>query len=176
MIISPLRIAAYLLNCHAQTCCETVRPKRRSRAILLLVINIVNMLYATAGLVYQWADVSSFFLGVVISNFLVYLSYYFVMKVFVVREKLSILPHICLWLAIGFWAPALYYFTRGLTSWTDSPAVSREGNAPCILLDFFDSHDIWHMLSACGLFFGSLALLSLDDDLSDIQRCEIQVF
>jgi hypothetical protein len=98
------------------------------------------------------------------------------MKVFFAKEKLKPMPLVCLIVAICLWGAALYYFTRGLTSWTDTPAVSREGNADCMMLDFYDSHDVWHMLSAGGLFFGSLALLSLDDDLASVERSRIVVF
>jgi len=31
--------------------------------------------------------------------------------------------------------------------------MSRENNEECLLLNFYDSHDIWHFLSAVGLFF-----------------------
>jgi hypothetical protein len=144
--------------------------------MLLIALNILNSTAAAAGLIYQWADVSSFFLSVVISNFMVYFTYYFFMKVFYAKESLRPLPMVCLVVSLCFWGPALYYFTRGLTSWTDTPAVSREGNAPCMLLDFFDSHDVWHMLSAGGLFFGSMTLLTLDDDLINVERSKIAVF
>ena len=33
------------------------------------------------------------------------------------------------------------------------PAESRAMNQKCSLLDFYDKHDIWHMLSAFGMFF-----------------------
>ena len=37
-----------------------------------------------------------------------------------------------------------------------SPAESRELNKECILLDFYDTHDIWHFLAAFALFFSFL--------------------
>ncbi len=175
-VIQPLRCASGILACNFKRALRAIRPARRSRAILLLSFNILNLIAATAGLIYQWADVSTFFLGVVIANFMVYLLYYFIMKVFIVREHLNATPFVSFILSFLFWIPALYFFTRGLTSWVDTPAVSREGNQPCTLLDFFDSHDVWHMLSSGGLFFGSVALLTLDDDLVDVERYKIPVF
>ena len=175
LIIDP-RCCAHLITCHGRSFLQGLRPARRSRAVLVLLLYVLNLCAAGLGLVYQWSDVSSFFLGVVISNFLVYFVFYCTMKVFVVGETLRMTPLLSFIIAILFWAPALYFFTRGLTSWTDTPAVSREGNAPCMLLDFFDSHDVWHMLSAGGLFFGCVMMLSLDDDLADVPRSQIPVF
>ncbi|XP_070548975.1 SID1 transmembrane family member 1-like [Ptychodera flava] len=58
-----------------------------------------------------------------------------------------------------------------------TPAESREGNRDCLLFDFYDDHDVWHMLSACGLFFTFMILLTLDDDIDDRKpRDEIPVF
>ncbi|KAL9963642.1 hypothetical protein ACROYT_G027168 [Oculina patagonica] len=59
---------------------------------------------------------------------------------------------------------------------TKSPAQSREGNKDCILLGFYDSHDVWHFLSACALFLSFLGLLTLDDDLLRTPRNNIPVF
>ena len=36
------------------------------------------------------------------------------------------------------------------------PAESRAKNERCVFLNFYDEHDIWHMLSACGMFFALL--------------------
>ncbi|KAH0628609.1 hypothetical protein JD844_009967 [Phrynosoma platyrhinos] len=58
----------------------------------------------------------------------------------------------------------------------ETPAESREKNRPCILLGFFDDHDVWHFLSAAALFFSFLVLLTLDDDLDSVRRDKIPVF
>lgn len=88
-------------------------------------------------------------------------------------------------LTLGFWIPALYFFTgdRGVTNWSqpnatskgEAAALSRDQNQDCVVFDFFDYHDVWHMLSAFGLFFGALMMLTLDDDLLTTQRKDIIV-
>ena len=42
-----------------------------------------------------------------------------------------------------------------------TPAESREFNKECTLLDFFDNHDIWHFLSAFGMFFAFMVSNSI---------------
>jgi hypothetical protein len=37
-----------------------------------------------------------------------------------------------------------------------TPAESRELNKECSLLGFYDNHDIWHFLSAVGMFVAFL--------------------
>ncbi|VDO66151.1 unnamed protein product [Schistosoma margrebowiei] len=34
-----------------------------------------------------------------------------------------------------------------------TPARSRALNQPCVLLDFYDAHDVWHFLSSISMFF-----------------------
>lgn len=37
-----------------------------------------------------------------------------------------------------------------------TPAESRELNQKCIILGFYDNHDVWHFLSATAMFFSFL--------------------
>ncbi|KAG7270512.1 hypothetical protein CRUP_026404 [Coryphaenoides rupestris] len=57
-----------------------------------------------------------------------------------------------------------------------TPAESREHNRDCILLSFFDDHDVWHFLSSIALFGSFLVLLTMDDDLDAVQRDKIYAF
>lgn len=50
------------------------------------------------------------------------------------------------------WGLALYYFMGKQTSdKVEAPENSRNLNRECELFGFFDSHDIWHILSSHGL-------------------------
>lgn len=71
---------------------------------------------------------------------------------------------------------AMYFFLNKSISWADTPAQSRHFNQRCTLLRFYDYHDIWHFLSAVGMFFTFMVLLTLDDDLSHTHRSNIHVF
>uniref|UniRef100_A0A669QYJ8 SID1 transmembrane family member 1 n=1 Tax=Phasianus colchicus TaxID=9054 RepID=A0A669QYJ8_PHACC len=91
-------------------------------------------------------------------------------------EKLLPIPLFCIVATAVVWAAALYFFFQTLSSWEETPAESREKNRSCILLGFFDDHDVWHFLSAAALFFSFLVLLTLDDDLDTVRRDKIPVF
>ncbi|KAJ8935537.1 hypothetical protein NQ314_012741 [Rhamnusium bicolor] len=57
-----------------------------------------------------------------------------------------------------------------------TPAESRQWNQGCVLLNFYDKHDVWHLLSALALYFSFMFLMCLDDDIVDKNQNEIPVF
>ena len=57
-----------------------------------------------------------------------------------------------------------------------SPAASRALNQQCLVLNFYDTHDLWHFMSSMALFLSFSVLLKLDDDLHMKPRQEIVVF
>ena len=79
-------------------------------------------------------------------------------------------------LAMLCWIPALYFFLSVKASSLVTPAESRNLNEECAILDLYDSHDIWHIFSAGGLFFSYMMLLTLDDGLFDVRRDSIHIF
>ncbi|XP_075053528.1 SID1 transmembrane family member 1 isoform X2 [Mixophyes fleayi] len=151
------------------------RPMYMDRMILLIVGNIFNWFFAIFGLVYRPRDFASYLLGIFICNLLLYLAFYIIMKLRS-SEKIQPLPLFCIVVTAGVWAAALYFFFQTLSSWEETPAQSREKNRECIVMHFFDDHDIWHFLSATAMFFSFLVLLTLDDDLDDVRRDKIPVF
>ncbi|KAM8770834.1 SID1 transmembrane family member 1 isoform 3-T3 [Rhynchonycteris naso] len=151
------------------------RPLYMDRMVLLIVGNLVNWSFALFGLIYRPRDFASYMLGIFICNLLLYLAFYIIMKLRS-SEKVLPIPLFCIVATAVVWAAALYFFFQNLSSWEGTPAESREKNQECILLDFFDDHDIWHFLSATALFFSFLVLLTLDDDLDVVRRDKIPVF
>uniref|UniRef100_A0A8C4VNK9 SID1 transmembrane family member 1 n=1 Tax=Gopherus evgoodei TaxID=1825980 RepID=A0A8C4VNK9_9SAUR len=123
-------------------------------------------LSAVFGLVYRPRDFASYMLGIFICNLLLYLAFYIIMKLRS-SEKLLPIPLFCIVATAVVWAAALYFFFQNLSSWeVKTPAESREKNRPCILLGFFDDHDVWHFLSAAALFFSFLVSVSLTPSLA----------
>ncbi|XP_004633362.1 SID1 transmembrane family member 1 isoform X2 [Octodon degus] len=151
------------------------RPLYMDRMVLLIVGNLVNWSFALFGLIYRPRDFASYMLGIFICNLLLYLAFYIIMKLRS-SERVLPVPIFCIVATAVVWAAALYFFFQNLSSWEGTPAESREKNRECILLDFFDDHDIWHFLSATALFFSFLVLLTLDDDLDVVRRDQIPVF
>ncbi|KAM4888673.1 SID1 transmembrane family member 1 isoform 3-T3 [Thomomys bottae] len=151
------------------------RPLYMDRMVLLVVGNLVNWSFALFGLIYRPRDFASYMLSIFICNLLLYLAFYIIMKLRS-SEKVLPVPLFCIVATAVVWAAALYFFFQNLSSWEGTPAESREKNRECILLDFFDDHDIWHFLSATALFFSFLVLLTLDDDLDVVHRDQIPVF
>ncbi|XP_048338743.1 SID1 transmembrane family member 1 isoform X2 [Sphaerodactylus townsendi] len=151
------------------------RPMYMDRMVLLVVGNLVNWSFAIFGLVYRPKDFASYLLGIFICNLLLYLAFYVIMKLRS-SERLLPVPLFCIVATAVMWAAALYFFFQNLSSWEETPAESREKNRPCILMGFFDDHDVWHFLSGAALFFSFLVLLTLDDDLDSVRRDRIPVF
>ncbi|XP_006884341.1 PREDICTED: SID1 transmembrane family member 1 isoform X1 [Elephantulus edwardii] len=151
------------------------RPLYMDRMVLLVVGNLVNWSFALFGLIYRPRDFASYMLGIFICNLLLYLAFYIIMKLRS-SEKVLPVPLFCIVATAVVWTAALYFFFQNLSTWEGTPAESREKNHECILLDFFDAHDVWHFLSATALFFSFLVLLTLDDDLDVVRRDQIPVF
>uniref|UniRef100_A0A2K6UK09 SID1 transmembrane family member 2 n=1 Tax=Saimiri boliviensis boliviensis TaxID=39432 RepID=A0A2K6UK09_SAIBB len=117
--------------------------------------------WAAYGLIMRPNDFASYLLAIGICNLLLYFAFYIIMKV-----------------GGASWAPSV---KQGHGSFflllpKKTPAESREHNRDCILLDFFDDHDIWHFLSSIAMFGSFLVLLTLDDDLDTVRRDKIYVF
>ncbi|XP_013881472.1 SID1 transmembrane family member 2 [Austrofundulus limnaeus] len=150
-------------------------PMYIDRMVLLVMGNIVNWSLAAYGLIERPNDFASYLLAIAICNLLLYFAFYIIMKLRS-GERIKCLPFVCILFTAVVWGFALYFFFQGLSTWQKTPAESREHNRDCILLSFFDDHDIWHFLSSIAMFGSFLVLLTMDDDLDTVQRDKIYVF
>ncbi|RUS72696.1 hypothetical protein EGW08_019552 [Elysia chlorotica] len=151
------------------------RPTYPDRFCLLVVGNIVNWGFAIFGAVTQPNNFASFFLGIFIGNLLLYIIFYLIMKL-LSRERLSWLVIVVILTSTVTWVGSLHFFFEQLSNWQETPAGSREQNRACMLMDFYDTHDVWHFLSALSMFFSFLIIFLLDDDLAQTRRDRIPVF
>ncbi len=106
---------------------------------------------------------------------MVYFLYYVSMKL-IKKEKIPPFAIGTTILALICWIPAFYFFVTASKSTEVSPAESRNLNAACLISDLYDTHDIWHFLSAAGLFFNFVLLLVLDDGIAHVPRNKISIF
>ncbi|KAM6295658.1 SID1 transmembrane family member 2 isoform 1-T1 [Aegotheles albertisi] len=150
-------------------------PMYVDRMVLLVMGNIINWSLAAYGLIVRPNDFASYLLAIGICNLLLYFAFYIIMKLRS-GERIKLIPLLCIVSTSVVWGFALFFFFQGLSTWQKTPAESREHNRDCILLDFFDDHDIWHFLSSIAMFGSFLVLLTLDDDLDCVQRDKIYVF
>ncbi|KAM8902399.1 SID1 transmembrane family member 2 isoform 2-T4 [Spinachia spinachia] len=150
-------------------------PMYIDRMVLLVMGNIVNWSLAAYGLIERPNDFASYLLAIAICNLLLYFAFYIIMKLRS-GERIQCLPLVIILFTAVVWGLALYFFFQGLSTWQKTPAESREHNRDCILLQFFDDHDIWHFLSSIAMFGSFLVLLTMDDDLDAVQRDKIFAF
>ncbi|KAJ8978688.1 hypothetical protein NQ317_004216 [Molorchus minor] len=159
-------------------CKETFIPIRKARFILLLMANIANYGMLITGICLykdQVTDFGTFLLGILMGNAVIHAIFYTCMKL--VNKERICFEAICYGLCgIATWSAAGVFFLDAATLWTVTPADSRQWNQGCILLNFFDKHDVWHLLSAPALYFSFMFLLCLDDDIVDKDQNEITVF
>ncbi|XP_039276620.1 SID1 transmembrane family member 2 [Nilaparvata lugens] len=151
------------------------RPKYPSRMALLVLGNVCNWALIASGLFFHMGDFATYLLAILLCNLLIYFSFYIIMKL-ILGEKILFQPLIYTVLALISWAAAGYFFYHKTISWKLTPAQSRTFNRPCVLFDFYDNHDIWHFLSAVSMFFSFMVLLTLDDDIANVDRSLIPVF
>lgn len=151
------------------------KPAYPDRFALLVVMNLLNWGLSLYGVAKQPVDFASFVLAIIILNLMGYTLFYIIMKL-IHKERICGAAIAHLVLSTCCWVPALYFFTEHASSWQLSPAESRAQNKPCLLLDFYDHHDVWHFLSAGALFLSFLGVFHIDDDLKYVERRSIPVF
>ena len=72
----------------------------------------------------------------------------------------EILLVIFIFLTVIILAIALIFFiSQPTTNKTLSPENSRDKNEECVILGFFDWHDLWHILSSFGLLMGAIFVI-----------------
>jgi len=150
----------------------------KKRKLLLLLINcVVNiaLCFYFAGTGTGAVAASNHLLVIFILNLASYYFYYCIMKI-LSGEHLHIGPIIYLVCCMITLLPAMYFFTQKEKKTTASPSISRTLNKDCLLLDFFDGHDIWHFLGGAGVFFAFMFVLTIDDDVRFKRRDKIGIF
>jgi hypothetical protein len=154
-------------------------PQHKLKFTYLIVSNIINLIFSVGGLILQPVDFGTYFLALLIGNFVLSLAYYTLAKVCYKEfgRKLAILKSVIyLILALLFWAGGVFVYSWRVTDWLKSPAGSRDDNSQCILLGFYDTHDMWHFLSSFGIFFSFMLLISYEDHVEFQPHSSLHVY
>ncbi|XP_045538536.1 SID1 transmembrane family member 1 [Papilio machaon] len=152
-----------------------VTPARCGRCVLLLLANFANWALAAYGVAQHSRDFASHLLLVLMSNLFLYTLFYIAMKL-LHRESIRWYSWVFIALTYSVWFGSSYFYLDLSTNWALTPAQSRQSNRVCSLLELYDSHDVWHFLSATAMFFSFNMYLTIDDNLADVPRTDIMVF
>ena len=140
----------------------------------VVVFLIANLLITIV--IFLSVELPQIFLVIFVANAFLYLAFYLFMKL-----RAKEMPTAPCWtflaLTILCAISAIVFYTSKVKITDASAADSKMINEECLPgLNFFDNHDLWHFLSSFGLFFGLMFLLTLDDDISDWNQSDIQVW
>ena len=91
------------------------------------------------------------------------------------NEKITWYCWIYFFLALIFLVSSLHFFKIQERTTTVTAAQSRNMNQECTLM-IFDSHDIWHFLSALGILFTLLTVLTIEDNNTNTPWSKLHVF
>jgi hypothetical protein len=124
--------------------------KNLPKFVLICTINIVTLsMYIYATIIKP--DFTNWFLGLSIINMIIYFIYYLISKI-INRERLKKIWWFGLFTDIIIITLSLVYFNKSVNNRLLTIEESNKLNKPCVLFGYFDYHDIWHILSATGLF------------------------
>ncbi|CAF0756937.1 unnamed protein product [Adineta steineri] len=150
-------------------------PLYPNRIGILILANLLNMGFAIYGAVYKPESFPNHLLFVFLGNLALYLVYYIIMKA-IHREHFTSFSIAFLLLSLMLWISSMYFFYHEVKSYEVKPAISRTYNQRCILLNTYDSHDIWHILSSFAMFFSFLSILTIDDGVRIIENDKLAAF
>ncbi len=140
------------------------------KLILIFMLNTFTLgmyIFAT----FTKPNFTDWLLGVCIINLVIYFTYYLGLKI-KNRESVGILLWIWMLIDIIIMSLSIVFFLIAVTDKFSSMEESNKLNKPCVLLNYFDYHDIWHVLSSIGLFIFMNIIYFMDNNLKD----RVQVF
>jgi hypothetical protein len=130
------------------------------KLILIILLNSFTLgMYIFATITKP--NFTDWLLGVCIINLVIYFLYYFILKI-KNKEPINKLIYVWLTLDIIILSLSMIFFFIAVTDKFLPMKESNELNKQCVLFNYFDYHDIWHILSAIGLFIFMNIIFFLD--------------
>ena len=153
---------------------KNLKMKEIPKFALLVCINSYTLgMYIYAAITKP--NFTDWFLGVTIINMLIYFVYYLILKI-KHKEKIKKIFYIWIVLDIITISLSLVYFLKTSSNIFLPIEESNALNKPCVVFNYFDYHDIWHILSATGLFIFINIVYFMDKHLNDELDSDIAVF
>jgi len=153
---------------------KQVKKKDSPKLLLLVILNCFTLGTYLWAVITQ-ANFTDWVLGLIIINMLLYFCYYLIQKI-IHREKISFI--LWSWIVIDLIIVilSLIFYVKTSTNTFLSPEQSRALNEPCIIFNYFDYHDVWHILSATGLFIFMTIVFFLDRDITGMVESNVNIF
>jgi hypothetical protein len=134
-----------------------------SKLILVGCINVATISLIIVAQVEHHIFFTMWVLCLFICNLIIYYIYYLVQKIRH-NEWISLKKWVGLVISLTILSLAILVFEIPVTNKSLTHKESNELNKPCILFNFWDYHDLWHILSAIGLFGILTNIYFLDTD------------
>ena len=142
-----------------------IKKKDLPKLLLIIAINSVTIsMYIFATITKP--NFTDWLLGVCIINLIIYFLYYFIQKI-KNKEPINYLIYVWLVIDIVIMTLSILFFFKSVTDKFLPMNESNLLNKPCVLFNYFDYHDIWHILSAIGLFIFMNIIYFLDSKKPD---------
>lgn len=164
-----------------QTLYRVFWPKHNThRVVHILFVWAINLCGACCFLFVPKLETGTIFVGIFVGNFFLYLCYYWAMKL--IKREYRYNTAVCvITFSLGvvgsvIWSIAFSVYSHPVSNWALGPVVSKEMNKECVMWGYYDTHDMWHILSAYALFFTYLSVIKTDDNVATVRKEQLSVF
>ena len=142
--------------------------------ILLLLSYSITISVGVYGL-FDKQNFTDWILGTFIINLLIYFVYYITQKIYF-KEAISKIWIIVLILDVMSLVSAIVFYNIAVSDKLLPPDESDKLNKKCVIFNYFDYHDIWHILSALGLFLLMINIYNIDTKENNTPRNQLHIF
>jgi len=153
---------------------QNMRPKDFPKFVVLIISNLMTLLMLIFGSIYK-VDFTQWMLALFIGNLIIYFVFYIVNKLYY-GERISFSMWILILVDITILSVSLIFYNIAVSDKMLTPQQSDTLNKPCVLFDYFDYHDLWHLFSSVGIFLLMVIFYKVDNDLINTENRYIKVF
>tara|TARA_Y100001970_G_C14258047_1_gene877068 strand:- start:684 stop:1871 length:1188 start_codon:yes stop_codon:yes gene_type:complete len=150
------------------------RPDDSRKFVFLLIANLSSITMLVLASYYK-TKFTEWLLGLFLMNLIIYFLFYIINKI-LNGEIISGRLWVYMFIDICLFTVSLIYYEIAVTDKMLSPSNSRKLNRPCIFLDYFDYHDMWHIFSSFSIYLLMIIIYGIDDGLRKTKTENIKIF